>query len=355
MQGKIKVVFLIAHLGGGGAERVTTILANEFAKNPKYDIEMIVFDSKFKEYEISKSVNVIFMPEYTNKFISVCVKMIKLRDLLGKANPDYVCSLGFSYKYLYFTHVMHKYKFVLSERNAPQYQHNSKFLLHMVKYCFKKSYRVVFQTEDARDFYKTEIREKGIVIPNPINSKLPEIYSGERENKIVAYSRLTAQKNMKMMLKAFSDFLKIYPDYILEIYGRGEEEFELKAYTKQLHLSDKVHFMGFKSNVHECIRNAKMFVSSSDYEGISNSMIESLAIGLPCVCTDCPAGGSKMFIKNDVNGYLVPVNDSKAMTEAMCKVINNEMIYTTCHDTANELRSMLQTEKVCKQWMDIMQ
>ena len=66
-----------------------------------------------------------------------------------------------------------------------------------------------------------------------------------------------------------------------------------------------------------------MFVSSSDFEGISNSMLEALGMGLPVVVTDCPVGGARMVIKSGENGILVPVGDTQAMYEAMRSVLKD--------------------------------
>ena len=68
-----------------------------------------------------------------------------------------------------------------------------------------------------------------------------------------------------------------------------------------------------------------MFVLSSDYVGISNSMIEALAIGVPVISTDCPVGGSRMYIDNKESGLLVPVKDKEALVTAMKKIASDEI------------------------------
>ena len=113
-----KVTFLIAYLGGGGAERVTTLLANNFAKKD-YEVQLIVFSRKYNEYEIDNRVKVEFLPEYKNKGKDIIFKIKVLRKLLSEFKPDYVFELGFSYRYLFFGNFLGKYKFILSERNAP--------------------------------------------------------------------------------------------------------------------------------------------------------------------------------------------------------------------------------------------
>ena len=73
----------------------------------------------------------------------------------------------------------------------------------------------------------------------------------------------------------------------------------------------------------EEIRDSAMFVLSSNYEGISNSMIEALAMGVPVISTDCPVGGSAAYIQNEVSGILTPVGDQKALAQAMSRVADD--------------------------------
>ena len=77
------------------------------------------------------------------------------------------------------------------------------------------------------------------------------------------------------------------------------------------------------SNILEKVAPCYMYVSSSDFEGISNSMLEALGMGLPTVVTDCPVGGARMVINSGENGILVPVGDTKAMYEAMRSILKD--------------------------------
>lgn len=114
---------------------------------------------------------------------------------------------------------------------------------------------------------------------------------------MVSVARLQPQKNHKLLLKAFAEFVKEYSEYELHLFGIGELEEELRRQAKQLQIEDRVMFRGFSANVKEEIRDSAMFVLSSDYEGISNSMIEALAMGVPVIATDCPAGGKNLYSK----------------------------------------------------------
>ena len=81
--------------------------------------------------------------------------------------------------------------------------------------------------------------------------------------------------------------------------------------------------MGLSTDVANDIKDAKCFVMSSDYEGLPNALLEAMALGLPCVSTDCEGGGPAMMIENGVNGLLVPMRDEKALADAMLYMLRN--------------------------------
>lgn len=347
-----KLSFLIGSLGGGGAERVTIELGDYFCKKG-YEVYFIVFSKSNNNYKINSNIKLEYLPESTGDKVSILYRIKELKRILKSQNPEYVFSLGLGYQYLLIGNLLNKYKFILSERNAPQYFYKW-YERCYVKYCYKKAYKVVFQTKEAQEYFGNVIYKKSKVIANPITKLLPELFLGERENRIVAVNRLSQQKNIFMLFRAFKRVLEKYPEYILEIYGKGEQKLELEEYAKKLRINTKVFFKGQKENVHNYIINAKMFVSSSDFEGMSNSMLEAMAIGLPVVCTDCPIGGARMVIEDKVNGLLTPVNDDKKFAEAIIYLIENPELARNIGLRASELRQELDPDKIAKQWEELL-
>lgn len=107
------------------------------------------------------------------------------------------------------------------------------------------------------------------------------------------------------------------------------------------------------SDVHERIKDAYMFVSSSDFEGLSNSMLEAMAMGIPTICTDCPCGGARMVIENGVNGLLTPVGDKDKLSAAMQRVADNSQIAHNIGKEAQKIRSKLSTDIIVGEWRKI--
>jgi glycosyltransferase involved in cell wall biosynthesis len=143
---------------------------------------------------------------------------------------------------------------------------------------------------------------------------------------------------------------KSFPEYELHIYGEGEEKENLVEYITKKRITEKVFLDGFFANIHEEIKDAAMYVSTSNYEGMSNSMLEALALGIPTICTDCPSGGARMVITNGVNGLLIPVGDEKALIEAMFFLIENPKDSARMSINGEKIVDRLSEKKIVDKW-----
>lgn len=111
--------------------------------------------------------------------------------------------------------------------------------------------------------------------------------------------------------------------------------------------------LGFSTNLYEEMANAKMYVSSSDYEGISNSMLEALGIGLPIIHTDCPIGGAKMFINHEVNGLLVDVGDCEGLYRAMERLVVDSKLAMKCSERSIEINRLISVDIIVRKWVEL--
>lgn len=316
----MKIVFVLPDMPGGGTERVVAMLANEYSKRG-YPVAVLLFAGNQTAYPLDERIEIVTVgePSFGNPLIQL-KRLFHMRQYYKKNRDCYIfsfCVRGSIFSVLAAAGIPHR--LLISERNDPAHFSGKR----LRDWSYRKAEKLVLQTEDMKRCFSKDIQKKAVVIPNPVSDDMPEPYTGERKKRIVAVGRLQPQKNHKLLLEAFADFQKICHDYELHIFGVGELETMLKQRAEELHIADNVVFRGFSASVKEEIWDSAMFVLSSDYEGISNSMIEALAMGIPVISTDCPAGGSRMYIKNNENGILVPVGDKKALAEAMMKLARN--------------------------------
>lgn len=216
---------------------------------------------------------------------------------------------------------------------------------------------VVCQTRYTADFFRNMDVQRVEVIGNPLDVR-EERYDGERKNAIVNFCRISREKRLELLVKAFSMFYKDNPEYRIDIYGNAyfedEKKYkeELLALAENLQLTDRVAIHEAKKNIHETVKDAAMFVSTSDFEGLSNSMIEAMALGIPCICTDCDGGGAREYIKSEVNGLLIPKDNVEALTEALYKFSDRKFAHS-CGKRATEIRRTLDINKIISEWENV--
>ena len=158
-------------------------------------------------------------------------------------------------------------------------------------------------------------KDKIPVVYNPVElSKFEGLKPGEKTDfTFITAGRLSAQKNQKLMLRAFAAFLEKGYEAKLVILGKGEEEESLRMLAKELKISNFVDFAGFVVNVQEYLINADVFLLSSDYEALPLALLEAMAAGLPIVSTD--VGGVRDIVTD--NGVLISSGDMNGMVQAM--------------------------------------
>lgn len=340
-----RITFICNHLFGGGAERVLVSLVNQCDRKG-YLVSIVAFDGK-ERYPINENILV--------KEIGGSSSLLKqsraIRKELRQIKPDIVIS--FEYFVNLATIIAAAgmgVRVIVSERNDPARVGSGllKDPLRNLLYTFCD--KVVCQTPDAKAYFPAYVQKHTVVILNPVKEGLPEPWSGIREHRVVNFCRLNKQKNLQLLIDAFSDFHKEFEDYVLVIYGNGPEAETLSKYITDSNMDEIVQIRPNCPDVHEKVLRSAMFVSTSDYEGLSNSMLEAMCIGLPVICTDCPCGGARMVIQDGENGILVPVGDRRELANAMKQVANDENMAKGFGERASRLRKKLVIDKIVKQW-----
>lgn len=342
------IVFISNFLGNGGAARVICVLAEELAKRG-YDVTVLSFPFHEDEYKLNAGVKQIVLGD--NQHLSVMQRIRLIRKELKRHPAATVIPFEYFVNMQTILACMGlKKKVIVSERNDPAVVGGKfpKSVIRNILYMF--CHTLVCQTPDAKAYFPRLIQRKAKVIANPIKEDLPEPWRGERSRYIVNFCRLAKQKNLKLLVDAFAEFHQSYPDYKLLIYGNGSERDAIIEYICSCNLTSEVRIHNAIENIHEEILDAAMFVSSSDYEGLSNSMLEAMAIGLPVICTDCPCGGARMVINDGINGILVPVNDKDAMAAAMAKVADDKELANALGQNAALIRETLSVNNITSEW-----
>lgn len=345
----MKIVFVVPDMAGGGTEHVISLLANEYVKRG-IDTAILSFAGMQQAYPLDERVETVSAGAPSGGNIKVRLqRLVFMRRYFKRNKGCYIFSFStFGTGFIVMSTLGMKRRMLVSERTDPRSCDHKAYR----NFFYLFADRMVCQTQDAVACFPKVLQKKACVIGNPIEDTLPERFDGVRRKSIATAGRLEPVKNHHMLIEAFGLFEKTHPDYTLDIYGQGSLEEELKAYAVSLGVEDKVIFHGFCKNVKEEIRECSMFVLSSNYEGVSNSMIEALAMGIPVIATDCPIGGSRTYIKNGQNGLLVSVNNAAEMENAMTKIVDNPELSEKLSKTAIKIRKMCSIEKIASEFYD---
>jgi glycosyltransferase involved in cell wall biosynthesis len=346
-----KIIVMVGSAVGGGSLRFAVNVAEWFSKNKNYDFTLVTQEPVQGEYSINPVVKreCILRNSYLRDVITI-------RKYLKKENIDVSISIGIYHNLINcLAGIGLKTKTIISERNAPKQDLLSKKtkLLRFLIFRFADGY--VFQTKGAKEYYSRKIQQHSIVIHNPIKDNLP--YRSEVHRKeIIASGRLMPQKNYPLMLKAFAKIHRKYPQYVLRVFGLGEHLDEYKKLALSLGIETSVIFEGFvNEGYYDKVKDSDIFVMSSDFEGMSNSLQEMMAMGFPVVCTDCPAGGPRELIEDYKNGRLVPLNDVKAFTNAIAEYIENPTLKEKCAREATKIRETHSLDIIMKKWVEYLE
>lgn len=348
-----RINFVCAYLGIGGAERVMSLLIDEFI-NKGYTVRLMITHDYRIDYYIPKTVEVVFL-DWSRSW-NLFKRFRKIRELRKLIKGEIVISfLNGSIRDVAIAVIgLQNTTFIASERNNPKVEPNGMINKAIRILAFTIAEKVVFQNEMAKNYFPKHIKNKGLVIKNPINSYLPKPYDRKRK-VIITLSRLSPQKNLKLLVDSFTQFYEKHTDYRLYIYGEGPLKDKLERYIEMLHMSDYIDLKGFVKDPWESIGDCMMYVSSSDYEGVSNSIMEALAMGLPVVATDCPYWGNRELIDDGINGFLVPTGNSRAMVKAMTKIVEDKALADSMSNRAYEIRGKYNIETIANKWLSLME
>ncbi len=356
--GKKKIAFYCGSLIKGGAERVFVNLAEYFYKEG-YDVCMITQYKKEDEYVISPSIERVLSDlteEETGKsrIRNFLRRFYKLRRILKSVKPDLVltCTAKSNFMAMAASTFL-KTKVVVSIVADPKMEYYNGFMRLLAKTYFRFADGIVFQTNEARAFFPKYVQKKSIILSNSLNPQfVRERYEGERKKEIVAVGRLDDNKNHEMLIRAFAGIADTFPEYNLTIFGDGERRERLEALITETGLAERALLAGVTADVAGSIEKAALFVLPSNTEGMPNTLLEAMALGLTVISTDCPCGGPRELIIQGENGLLIPVGDTKALAGAMERVLSNPQEAENMGRNAQKIQERLKPEVTNKSWKD---
>ena len=341
----MKLTFVTSTLHAGGSERVMSLLANTFAQRG-YEVEIICINKHLVFYPIDDKVKVWFAEDEVRSTF-ILKKMGWMRRHIKQECPDVVIAFMLEVYCVTLASLIGIHVPVISsERVDPHFFGKAKGLLRWL--LLRRTTHLVVQTERIKEFYSRKIQERTTIIKNPVTEKVFSLQPVEKENRIIAVGRLAYQKNYPMMFRAFAHVHQLYPQYQLVVYGDGPQKEEIRAEITKLKMEEHIVLAGKSDHIVEEMKGSRLFVMSSDYEGMSNALLEAVCVGLPVLSTD--VSGARDLICDGKNGFVVPVGDEAAFTSALKQLLLSPEKMEEMGKYSRAMAPEFQEEKIVDQW-----
>lgn len=301
-----RVLFAISNIAvGGGAEKVITTIANEFLERGIDSCLLTFYTSEVEhEYRGERISNNERTPSSFLKKLPRAWQRVRLvARSCRERNINVVISfLEESNYYVLLAKMLFRLpvRVIVSVRNDPRaYPWLYRFLIRRL---YPRAAHVVAVTKTVAHVLREEFGLQNVsTIYNPIDLEAVEARAAEplpREHEwlrersplCISIGRLAKQKGQWHMIRAFTKVCETYPDATLVILGEGPYREKLQALINRAHMQDNIFLLGKQENVYPFLAAADLFLFTSLWEGMPNTVIEAMAVGLPIVAADCESG-----------------------------------------------------------------
>ena len=326
----MKILELSPSLASGGAERFTVDLANELSKTD--DVTLLVMrefkDSDFYKKELSSSVRCIECHGKTSLYSKILQVFIALYWIV-RLKPDVVHTHTVAFNWIIIPSIfLHKIKFYFTVHNLAEQECTTKIGFKLRKWLFESKIRAIAISSICADSFKHlygyscfETINNGcrnISVTNKLDdvNKEIDLYRRNPDTKIfINVARIMPQKNHKLLIESFNNFISKGYDAVLLIVGDYNRIENLKDDLDRLIKTDRILFLGTRLNVGDYLSCSDYFCLSSLWEGLPISLLEAGLSG--CYPISTPAGGVLDVIKDRFWGILSKDFTVEAYTEAL--------------------------------------
>lgn len=375
-----KISILALHLGYGGIERCITSLANILCE--KYNVEIAVCYKLYDKpaFELDERVKIKYLNKKhivpnkekfkkawnNKKIISVfkeglfALKVLRLRkknmvNYIKKSNSDIIISTRDIFNYWLSDFGKEKVLKIGWEHN--HFHDDYTYASNIVNSAKMLDY-LVLVSSDLQKYYNNELQKAKcscVYIPNSID-KIPDNVAELDNKRLVSVGRLSPEKGYLDLLKIYSQLVKDYPDWKLDIIGDGEERSKLEKFIEIHDLKDKVTLHGFqgKEYIDKILNKSSIYLMTSYTESFGIVLIEAMSHGVPCVAFDS-AEGAREIIQSGNNGYLVKNRNFDAYKLKVKSLIEKKEERIRIGKLARESVNKYTSDKVGSEWISLIE
>lgn len=354
----MKICFFIANISGrGGTERVTSLVANGLAER-NFIVDIVTCRGSGESFfSLRKQIQVFSL--HSDEILNPVFRMIHnykcIWEIVKNRNYNVVIAVDISlFLYLLPLQLAKKCKCIAWE-HFNYYISGSKYTKiarHLaVKYADCVIVLGKYDLENYRQHYPNA--KKLTYIYNPVAFEKSNLETIDK-HRIIAVGRLMEQKGFDLLIEAWKIIERKKPDddWILDIYGEGEMENELREKIKKYRLK-RCYLKGYAEDIEMEMKNSSFFVLSSRYEGFVLVLLEAQSKGLPCVSFNCKEGPAEI-IDDGVNGFLAEEGNVKDLAQKMQMLMYDNVLRKRFSANAQKDLERFGIKIVIKKWEDVL-
>jgi glycosyltransferase involved in cell wall biosynthesis len=352
----MRLTLVIPSMLGGGAQRVLSLLANAWTARGD---EITLFalegnDPSFFALDASVRFRCLGIVQTTggNKLLALLHRLSSLRRSLRDSKPDVILSfLSRANTLTILSAVGLGVPVFVSERSDPFAWRETPSWRLLRACAYPLATAVVSQTAAVANGLRKNLGDRSVAIPNPVPPAEPA--RGVRDGtRIVSYGWFRIEKRFDRLVQAFHLICRRHPEWSLTIAGDGPMLPQLKQQIADLELGSRVHLPGIVKNPPDLLKDADIFVLSSEFEGFPNALTEAMAHGVPAIGFDCKSGPSEI-VRDGIDGILVPPGDVQALARAMDRMMSDQPLRVAMGKRAVEVSDRFSMSNVLSRWDDL--
>lgn len=356
-----EIYFVTDSLKSGGAERVMSILANEFV-NMGYRITILSKAKIFPFYELDEKIEMIYPSKkinYQNKistFLGRCHLYVEIFQILKKKSPDLVITFSTTTNGSVIPICKILGIPVIASEHTNYRVNIHSFFIHIIKrYIYPKANILTVLTERDRADYYSKFMKNVVVMPNPLPLTPNRNIVENREDIILAVGGISRWKikGFDNLLKIFSKISTHYPNWKLMIAGAGAPN-KLESLISEYHLEKNVSLLGEVRDIQSLMRTTSIFVLTSRWEGLPMVLIEAMSQGMACIAYDCFTGPGDI-LTNNKDGILVEDQNQDEFITKLSGLIQSKEKRIQLGLQAIETSKNYLPSKIIEQWKKLIE
>lgn len=353
----MKIVFLNSSVSGGGAERVTCLLADKMVDRGH---EVMLMTNLFRPFAYTIGERVMKEPLFCSEREAkshryLYYMILNTRRMIIKFDPDVIIGVM---PLMNFVAIVARIGLNVKVIASDHTSFERKLPLHIRlirKYAYRKADMVTVLTQADFDYVGDNLPRKR-VMPNPLAYPCVNKVEAQRSKIILAAGRLDdwRVKGFDMLIKAWATIAESYPEWKLCIAGGGKDSSkqQLLKLANELNVSSHLEFLGFRKDLDAVMRQSSIFVLSSRVEGFGMVLIEAMSQGCACISFD-DGGRQREIITSKREGVIVEKHDEKELAEAIRFLIADDNLRYSIAQASVKRAANFSLDIIEKRWENL--